>query len=287
MRRLHPWEDTVKTKIRDFLATYFGTPPTSPLLDIPEDILLGPHDELFYVIDDGRILGCVRYHRMGYFHAQPMYLVDCFCIHPEFRKKGLADVLLTTLHRFANEHGIPYALFLREGPPLPIWSMPLYTGWYVYRHVECHPPHPCLQHLAPSEAHRLLKLWEDVNPDTLIVHPASTRNQHWRLYRRTSSYESVLACVQDTYQWKIEEDGQQRKMGWITAWLESPNVTEACRSQAIQAIAGSMQGQFDIIWANRDWTGGSTDWMEDGAFSWYAYQWATNQHLKRGYCLIH
>lgn len=289
-RRLHMHEVEQKTQIRDFLRCHFGTPPTSPVLDIPEESLLGPSDILFYVLDNNcRLIGCVRYHAIGELASHPIYLVDCFCIHPRFRKRGLADYLLTTLHRFANKHGIPYALFLKEGAPLPIWSIPLYTSSYVYKQVKHQIAGHNLQHLTPKEGHRLLDIFCNVIPTCLVIRPSSSHNQSWRLYRE-SPHQMILACVQDSYQGLQEADGQRKRMGWITAWLESPTVSEDGRARAITAIADSMEGQMDYIWANKAWIGSSnvaTEWKEDGSFHWYTYQWNTNLHLKSGYCIIH
>ena len=290
-QQLHSHDLQQKMRLQVFLQTYFGTPPTSPIFDIPEESLLGPHDVLFYVSDNEyNVLGCVRYHHIGQLESNTVYLVDCFCIHPQFRKKGLADYLLTTLHRYANEHGIPYALFLKEGLPLPIWSIPLYTGSYMYKQVKHGEPSNALQALTPTEAHRLLRIFSSVIPDRLIIQPSSTANQSWRLYRGTN-HQLILACIQDCYQWLVEDNGTRKKMGWMTAWLESSTVTDNCRRQAMNVIADSMVNQFDYVWANKEWIGSGSvphqDWKEDGTFHWYAYQWTTSLNIKNGYCIIH
>ncbi len=291
-RQLHPQDWQQKTHLRAFLQTHFGTPPTSPILDIPEEHLLGPKDALFYVSDNKcNIIGCVRYHHLGQLESNDIYLVDCFCIHPQFRKRGLADHLLTTLHCYANKQGIPYALFLREGPPLPIWSIPLYTSHYVYKRVRQQERINNLHSLTPARAHRLLEAFSNVVPNSLIIRPSSSANQCWRFYRDSSSHQFILACVQDSYQWLEEANGQRKKMGWITAWLESSVVTDECRARVLTAMTDSMEGQFDYVWANKEWLGttdiSSTDWKEDGTFHWYAYQWATTRNIKNGYCFIH
>lgn len=290
-QQLHAHDYQQKTRIRDFLRVHFGTPPTSPILDIPENHLVGPLDVLFYVSDNEHcVIGCVRYHHLGYVASEPMYLVDCFCIHPQFRKRGLADYLLTTLHRYANEHGIPYALFLKEGSSLPIWSIPLYTSSYIYKRVKHGGPHDALQSLTPEEAHRLLHTFCEIVPERFVIRPSCTTNQSWRLYRGTN-HQLILACIQDCYQWLQEADGTRKKMGWMTAWLESPMVTDDCRERAITAMADSMANKFDYIWANREWIGSTPiehlDWKEDGTFHWYAYQWTTSLSIKNGYCILH
>jgi len=289
-QRMDPRDIEQKKQIRDFLRVFFGTPPTSPELDIPEEHLVGPLDVLFYVTDNtNQVTGCVRYHYLGQLTSNPMYLVDCFCIHPRYRKQGLADYLLTTLHRFANNHGIPYALFLKEGAPLPIWSIPLYTSSYVYKQVKHQIAGHNLQHLTPEEGHRLLDTFCNIVPNTFVIRPTTTYNQSWRLYR-ASRHQMILACVQDSFQWLREANGQRKKMGWFTAWLESPTMTDDCRAHAITEMADSMEGQLEYVWANKAWIGSSkvtTEWKEDGAFHWYAYQWNTNLHLKSGYCIVH
>jgi len=289
-QRLDPHDVEQKKQIRDFLRVFFGTPPISPELDIPEEHLVGPLDVLFYVSGTNKqIIGCIRYHPIGQLQSHPMYLVDCFCIHPQFRKQGLADYLLTTLHCFANKHGIPYALFLKEGAPLPVWSIPLYTGSYVYRQVRPQIPTHRLQHLTPEEGHCLLDTFCKIVPNTFVIRPTTTHNQSWRLYRE-SPHQMILACVQDSFQWLREANGQRKKMGWFTAWLESPSMTDDCRAHAITEMADSMEGQLEYVWANKAWIGSSnvaTEWKEDGSFHWYAYQWNTNLHLKSGYCIVH
>lgn len=278
-----------KTRIRHFLRTHFGSPPTTPVLDIPEEHLLSTDDYLFYVEDDkGHLAGCIRYHHVGSFHTnnpQPIYVVDCFCIHPTWRKKGVGDYLLTILHQFANTHGIPYALFLREGSPLSILSPPLYSGQYAYRAVT-QPRHPrtSVRSLTPHQAYRMLRLYRDANPDIVLIGKESYPNQSWKWYRYQQ--RNILACVQNTYQ-TFQKNGERQRMGWITAWLESPNVMEEDRANASLDIAQSLHGQFDYVWTNAAWTGGDQGWILDGTFHWYPYQWATSLHIKRCYGILH
>jgi GNAT superfamily N-acetyltransferase len=106
-------------EVRYFLIKYFGKPPQTPVLDIPEDKLLDERDYILVVRDiDNNIVGCIRYHYLGLFvtgNNQEIYCEDCFCIHPKWRKKGVGDYLLTKLHLFVNKKNIPYSMFLKEG----------------------------------------------------------------------------------------------------------------------------------------------------------------------------
>jgi GNAT superfamily N-acetyltransferase len=256
------------TTIRRFLQTHFGSPPHTPVLDIPEDILLGPNDHIFVLRDEGdELVGTIRYHYMG--EAQEsIYVVDAFCIHPAWRRKGLGDYLLTELHRYANQIGIPYAMFLKEGPSVSTLAPPFYTGTYVYRALHRTVVCPNLMELTVEEAHRMMRAYQTVLPNRMMIWNKSA-NQRWRWYRRGN--QSIMICIQDTYQRK-----EGKKIAWVTAWLESPNTTDEIRREAATAVAEDLYPAFDYVWMNQVWVGGSEEWSVDGPFHWYSYQWSTS-----------
>jgi GNAT superfamily N-acetyltransferase len=277
------------SRIRLFLQQYFGHPPETPILDIPESSLVTEKDLLFYVEDEiGTIAGCIRYHFLGAFltdNRQPMYVVDCFCIHPSWRKRGVGDYLLTVLHRYANQQGIPYCLFLKEGSLLSIIHTPLFSSRYVYKQVESTMIAHNIQTLSYQRAHQMLHLFHELQPERcIIVNEERGDNQWWKLYQKDGVM--ILVCFQSAHQWFMEK-GQTRRIGWVTCWLESPNATSAHRAEASEQLSDSMAGIFDYIWINEEWTGQSPKWAMDGAFHWYAYQWTTSIHLKGGYCILH
>jgi len=276
-----------KTMIQIFLKTYFGNPPYSPILDIPESQLIQENDYILFVRDNqNSIAGCVRYHYMGKFisdKAQKIYIVDCFCIHPKWRKKGVGDYLLTSLHRFANNIGIPHCIFLKEGNILSILSQPFYSGIYKYKQVE----NKNLQNvkkLSIEDAYHRINIFQRFYPDLFIIRNKSSTNQYWILYKKDKYM--VLACIQDTYQWYLKNK-QKQKMGWITCWIESPNMNISIRAEASEQIVDSMFGVFDSIWINSEWSGNSNKWIIDGPFHWYSYQWTTSLSIKSNYCILH
>ena len=265
--------------VREHLLAHFGEPPHKPTFDIPESELLGPQDHLMIVRDEsGEIAGCIRYHYLGEFVTQEhIYCVDCFCIHPRWRKRGVGDYLLTQLHIFVNENNIPYSIFLKEGPSLSIFSSPHYSGVYVYRALQAQPPSPQIHHLSMEKAHRLLAIHQQVRPDTFMILHKNSERQRWILWKYKTEY--VLACVQDTYQRR-----ESRKMGWITAWIESPSLTR--REEASKQIADACYPMFDDLWMNRLWVGNSKEWIMDGGFHWYLYQWTTSISLGQSYAIL-
>lgn len=275
IKRVNTMEEA--TEVRQFLRCYFGSPPRTPVLDIPESYLLEPADDLFIVRDDSKELaGCIRYHVLGHFlpSQKPISIVDGFCIHPQWRKKGLGDYLLTELHRYQKEK--PFALFLKEGPSLSLF--PHYSGQYVYRRLS-YMPSTYLHAISAKCARQLITIHLQFQPDLFVICPNHGRNQQWFLYKM--GLTSVVACVQDTFQ-RIKGE----RMGWVTAWLESPSITEDDRALASEAIAGACYSSYAYLWMNRLWVGSAKDWKADGGFHWYTYQWSTTATMGISYAVI-
>jgi GNAT superfamily N-acetyltransferase len=274
-------------EVREFLIKYFGKPPESPILDIPEDKLLGERDYILVVKDiDRNIVGCIRYHYLGIFvtgNNQEIYCEDCFCIHPNWRKKGVGDYLLTKLHIFVNKHNIPYSMFLKEGPKLSIFNDPFYSGMYVFRKTQSSKLTNIIS-LTVAQAYTLIDIFREFNNNTIfVIRNNKTRNQYWKLYQKDK--RKILACFQDTYQ-RFNEDGENKRIGWITGWFESSNITDNFRKEASIELSDSMNTMFDYIWANSEWIGNSNEWKIDGSFNWYLYQWSTIINIKKSYCIL-
>lgn len=286
----------VLQEIHDYLKRYFGEPPTKPVLDIPLAQLLSERDHLLFVRDaNGQIAGTLRYHYIGQMKCivkpgiswhKEIYCVDCFCIHPQWKRKGVGDYLLTELHHYVNKWNIPYSVFLKEGQRLSIVHPPLYGGIYVYKEIEHsiknikdteHTEHT--QTIPIKLAYTLIEIWQQLYPNTVVITNWKSPNQLWKMYKKER--HCILACIQDAYQ--RTNSTNNKKIGWITGWLESPEITDEIRTEASNEIANS--APFDYIWMNRLWT---TDpaWKEDGPFYWYSYQWTTSHVMDRSYCIM-
>lgn len=278
-------------EIKEFIKHYFGNPPKTPILDISENMLLNDKDLILIVRDKSKIIvGCIRYHYLGEFisdNNQEIFCEDCFCIHPSWRKKGIGDYLLNTLHRIVNKKQIPYSMFLKEGRQLSIFHQPFYTGKYVYRstnnilHKTIH--NTTLYSISIEKAYILMDIFYKCNPNLFIIRNKKSKNQIWKLY--INKTYKVLACIQDTYQYCIE-DGILKKIGWITCWIETPNMIDEYRIDASNMIVESMHKHYNYIWANKNWIGNMVGWKDDGLFHWYLYQWITNINIKRSYCIL-
>jgi hypothetical protein len=197
-----------------------------------------------------------------------IHVVDCFCIHPAWRRKGLGDYLLHELHHMMQDR--PHAVFLKEGEPLPI--VPYYASIYVYRQIDskvC----PDVTELTCAAAYRIMDIHQQFRPFFMIRR--QTENQVWKIYR--NGIHHVLCCIQDTYQTL-----HGKRMGWITAWIESPGITDVMRRNASYQLSNS--SVYDMIWMDKIHAG--SGWIDDGPFYWYTYQWKPSIATQRSYCFI-
>jgi hypothetical protein len=273
------------SEIRLFLKNNFGRPPKKPTLDIPEDKLLGEKDHIIVVKDlDKKIIGCVRYHYLGKYltsNNEEIYCVDCFCINSKWRNKGIGDYLLAYLNIYVNKCEIPFSVFLKEGKSLSILHSAFYSSSYVYRklfHQQC----DNVKSLSIKEAYDMIDIFLKLNPSLFVVRNQYSHNQKWVIFKK--DIHIILACIQDTYQ-IIEEEGIQ-KIGWITAWFESPAITDSIRKEAAIEISATAYPYFTYLWLNKEWIGNNRIWLDDGPFHWYLYQWITSANIKKSYCLL-
>jgi hypothetical protein len=269
-----------------FIKNNFGNPPDKPILDIPPEKFIGPKDSIIIVRDiDKNIIGCIRYHYLGIFitsKSEDIYCVDCFTVQKKWRKKGVGEYLLNQLHNYVNIRNMPYCLFLKEGYSLNIILSPLYKGMYVYREIKKEDIFGVID-LSIVQAYTLMDLFRELDPNIFIIRNFLNTNQFWRLFKK-DTYK-VLACFQDTYQ-IIKKNDRVKKLCWVTAWIESPNMTDKIREEASINLSASMYPNFDLVWMNKEWVGNSSKWQIDGPFSWYNYQWITNITIKHSYCIL-
>lgn len=277
----------LKQEVSTYLLHYFGNPPHTPSFDIPIDHLVMENDYLLFVRESSKIVGCIRYHYVGITDNLPIHVVDCFCIHPLWRKKGVGDYLLTALHRYSNTRGNPYALFLKEGACLPLYKVfPMYSSRYLCRIINQYQSSPYLTTVSIKQAHDLIMIYRTFYPDRLIL-MNHRPNQQWKLFEYTDDVctKRIIIGIQDSFQ-RITIKGN--RMAWMTAWLETPGITEDMRLMAANAVADSLYPDYGAIWMDHEWLGRNVipGWKEDGAFHWYTYQWKTSLTMNKGYALM-
>ena len=250
-------------EVQQFLKQYFRLHP-DVIFDIPLHALNGT---VLTVSNSQQIVGCIQYKAVGTHEGKLIHSVECFCVHPSWRGKGVGDYLLHELHNMMIDK--PYAIFLKEGRPLPI--MPAYQSSYVYRYLYPIPIRNVI-HVSIETACKIMEIHQQIRPFFQLHN--DTPNQIWKLYKNGINH--VLCCVQDTYQ---RLNG--KRMGWITAWIESP-ITDTIRAEASDQLTNSMFKEYDMLWMDKQHA--SDKWIDDGPFYWYTYQWTTE--IGKSYCFI-
>jgi GNAT superfamily N-acetyltransferase len=91
----------------------------------------------------GTIRGCVSSFRIkapypnsissGCGKSYPWGVVDWYCVHPLWRSKGLGSVLLEILDLVTYRIGRKAHIFLKEGYPLPLPHVPVFSTWLLCR----------------------------------------------------------------------------------------------------------------------------------------------------------
>ena len=267
--------ECIAKRICNFLRMYFGNPPYSPVLNIPTNDLISKDDIIIYV-KSKYIIGCIRYRYIGKYKDSSRYIVDCFCIHPKWRKRGIGDYLLIKLREYANKNNKSLAIFLKEGNSLSITSFPIYTGRYVYSEIIKTPSLHVID-CDLDKAYKLLSIYQSIL-QIFVIADKKVSNQQWKLYNKDTYY--ILVCIQDTYQ-----SINCKKIGWITGWLESPNITNKMREEASYEIINTCTN-YEYIWMNEEWTGYSKKYKKDGLFHYYVYQWSVPYMYNSSYCIL-
>jgi GNAT superfamily N-acetyltransferase len=285
--------------LQTFLSDFFGnadlqTPKQTPKLQIPVDKLLMENDSIITLKQNNTIIASIRYKYLGKFlNNEDCFCEDCFCVHPEWRNKGLGRFLLNKLHIYVNSKNIPYSIFLKEGKIVNAINKPKISGVYVYRNLDRRSRIICktestkqktdwiIKSLAPKKAHKILSIFQEIHNNRLfiILNKNNSDNQIWRLFISDTNY--ILACFQDTYQ-----RFNNKIIGWCTGWIESPNLPSNIRELAAIELTSSVSNEYDMIWMNSKWVGESPIWKIDGGFHWYTYQWTSAINVDKSYAII-
>lgn len=252
--------------IQIFLKHYFGNPPHTPLLQpiFQED------DILLYMTENSSslsIISSIRYSYAGEFEEEAIYKIDCFCIHPEWRKKSVGTYLLSALHYETMRRGLKFSIFLKESHPIFSLKRPFYSSTYMFKEALSSSTIENLTVYKPSieQVRRLIKVYMSIFPQTFTL--INYKTTEWRLFKQ-EEYFLLIGC-QNSFQ---EHPKTKTKIGWVTAWLESTTSTwRSDRSIIIDAVLSSFS--YGWYWTDKRWIQNASGWKEDGPFHWYSYQW--------------
>lgn len=274
--------------LQTFLSDFFGKSDLqTPKLQIPINKLLMKNDSIIILKHNNRIVASIRYKYLGKFlnNNEDIYCEDCFCVHPDWRNKGLGRFLLNKLHIYMNDNNIPYSVFLKEGNIVNAINKPKISGVYVYTSLNQESGNQktdwIIKSLTPKKAYKIISIFQEIynNKLFIILNKNNSDNQIWKLFISGTNY--ILACFQDTYQ-RINN----KIIGWCTGWIESPNLPSNIRELAAIDLTSSVSNEYDMIWMNSKWVGDNPIWKIDGGFHWYTYQWTSAINIDKSYAII-
>lgn len=254
-------KESEQKEISQFLKTHFKKSDSSPEYHQPLD---DSTQTILYMkdpINPSNIIASIRYKYIGDNNNTPIHCIDCFCIHPDWRKKGIGTYLLSSLH---NEViGRIQSVFLKEGSLLPIQHSPFYSSTYVYRKIS-YPIYTSnnVSEIPTNLAHKLVHIFSEFNPHVFLILNPNSQNQKWLYYKNGTKW--AIALIQDTYQTTTNN----KKMGWITGYLHSPNINTNESHHIIDIIAD--HSGYPYIWTDIAW---ASHWKVDGSYHWYSYYW--------------
>ena len=253
-------------QMTEFLKTNFGKvggPRLNPILcPSPTELILAATDL------SGQIVGSIRYRLAATFEGKSIHCIDCFCVKQEYRGTGLATALLLTLHELTNERNLRYSIFLKEGRPIP-GQIPFYSSTYVYKATNSNPL--IMKPIETDLAVRLANCYRQLHPDTVWIHSPKNPNQAWYLYKNGT--QTLFVCIQDSFQeWK------GGRIGWLTACFRTGSVS----LDHVLSVPG-----FQWIWSDKVFLNGDEqDWIDDGPFHWYGYQWTSCLRPSKSYAIV-
>lgn len=265
-------------KVSDFLMKHFGNPPKSPILKISPSEFYENSAHTFVWLSEktGLPIGTIRYRPWGKDNKRVYWQVDCFCVDKEHRAKGIGTWLLKYLHYWANSHGIPYAVFIKEGQPVSIPKLPFKTGIYAYIDVCDIPVYKqsfSLKEISSVIAEKWVKSFS-----ITTIFPCDNNinyNSSWYLYKSELIWLIIRAE-------KTNQIGPTGQLGWLTNIYESPSWKSISFLEQTKHITMCSQEissrlNWGSVWIDSEWveTGDSenSSWKLDGPYYYYSFQW--------------
>lgn len=135
--------------IAKLLNEWFEQPDTKAITDVTADWIRYSflrYAALWIIAKDrgGTIRGCISSFNIpapypnsltGCSLSRPWGIVDWFCVHPLWRSKGIGRSLLEALDLITFKIGRKGHVFLKEGIPLPLPQLPVYSTFLFCRNA--------------------------------------------------------------------------------------------------------------------------------------------------------
>lgn len=236
----------------DFLKQFF-TKTSQEKLCLPSQVLKSLVGVEVREPKTNILIGVVFSAYMGTLLNTQVGLVPWLCVHPEWRKKGIADILLHAIVFYAQR---PIHFFRNDGwlkSPLP----PLWNEHRIQRKRNPNRSQIQLQWVPLSQSiDRIKSAWMKENPTGLFFYEPN-RNPLVEVW----SYQSTLLVIQPTF-----EHTNNKSIAEIIFWVSSAQPYET--TLHIEAMIDSLS--YDILEAPQSLPH-LDGWQYAGQSSWSVY----------------
>jgi hypothetical protein len=209
--------------------------------------------------------------------AFPIRLITNFCVHPNFRKKGVGSRLLQAAWADIKQLGEAAAIFLKEGSPLLAAGLPIASGRWVYRFCTSSSTVAAatqICQIAPADAEHLLIDYAASEPRNLYNFYGSLAACQTRLYEYKGMRGSILTAFTPAFQ---HHPSNRRPIVYQTGFYEKGQILEQERLAAARAISEYVGSQLGgaWIWCDISFINGRAQppWLLDGPYYYYAFNW--------------
>ena len=200
-------------------------------------------------------------------------IVDYFCVHTDYRKLGIASVLLDELvHLTAKKERFVH-LFLKEG--FPILSLPpLYTGRYLVRHKQQSLLESAKEYIGTLGIglHSYIHEYSHAEYLPLTKFVANLPLQlsgDSELFVFNYKGHVVFMCMTDLHHRTAPEGYKVGELAWILP--QTAEVPLSIQRLAVETCVDT--SKFDIVLMDSKIPHESNLWEKDSTFSWYIFNY--------------
>jgi hypothetical protein len=270
-------------QLAHFLQKNYKTGTTkSPICTITsESIIKQLSDGAIYLIvydKDKQIAGCIGASRLGTIQPGniPLRLIREFCIAPLWRKTGLGSYLLLSIWNTLKVTSEDSVLFLKEGAPLSSAGPTLHTGIWGYKYFK-HALQPpiisCKEISATQDQEEYIKTFAEYSNISLYnsITPAKSDSKDTIVLYYKGFKGEILAAFTNAYQRIDKYD-----IWYMTGWFTKGGLLDIEYLDAAQTFGNyivSRTGSDIAIWLDYNVLPKNDEWLKDGPFHWYAFQW--------------
>jgi hypothetical protein len=255
-----------------FLRVYFAEPKTPILLDVPTQVLEDGLSTGKLVGVEARVgqqlIGFVVSSYGGRYLNTDISMITWLCVHPDWRKRGVTNILLRTMLRLAPQRGIH--IWRNDGwlrSPIP----PVFSDTRIQRRRQ-----PVRSSIGSQTIHvqraplakwrqAFAREWLRLNPTGIFLDDPRHEPTQIEVWTRSLSKSATLAvCIQPTFE--LNATTRERwceVLGWA---VEGATLDGYSLALAIESIldrqpydwidASQMMPHLELGWA----VGGSTSW---------------------------